>query len=229
MAKETAEQKLLKIIETTDAQGAPAASSTSTENVAQQVASSVKGAGFSLPDLLSSLLGIFRGKSSDGSSGFGLRDLNRMLLFATGVLLALFLFDFFNGLKYSKQNFDSSLEIKNAGIPKSFLPNFKQLSDYVANISRRNIFQPFEKKEEPKVVETPEGTRKIVEQAKDLKLVGISWRDTPESASALIENTVTGLTYFLKLGDQVNNVTIKTIFADSVILTFEGEETRLNL
>ena len=53
------------------------------------------------------------------------------------------------------------------------------------------------------------------EQTKDLKLVGISWLDSAESASAMIENTQSGVTYFLKSGEQINSVTVKQIFADS--------------
>jgi len=229
MAKETAEQKLLKIIETTEHQEAPPASPP--ENVAQQVAAAVRGPAisFGMPPFLLSLLSLLKGPSAQdkSSSGFGLREINRILLLMT-VVIALFLFfDFVKEMNFSQR--DVNLSVKETPMNSAVvMPAMKGLNDYLQTIVQRNIFQPFEKKE---IVEEklPQELQRIMARTKDLKLVGISWLDTPQSASALIENTESGMTYFLRAGDKVNNIVIKEIYADSVLLSYEGEEMELSL
>ena len=53
--------------------------------------------------------------------------------------------------------------------------------------------------------------------------------DTPESASALVENTISGVTYFLRRGEKINDVLIEDIFAESIIVSFQGEEMEMKL
>ena len=133
-------------------------------------------------------------------------------------------------MSYANHNFHLKIETKVAKLPENLLPQIKEMTEYVSVVTRRNIFQPFEKKEEEeKAAATPLDIQHIVEKTKDLRLVGVSWLSTPDSASALIENTNSGITYFLRAGDQINKVTVKEIFADSVILTFEGEDLKLSL
>ena len=108
---------------------------------------------------------------------------------------------------------------------ESLIPKVQAVSYYASEVKRRNIFQPYEEKTTTGVVTT--GISKdspIVRKTKNLRLVGISWLDTVESASAMIEDTEKNMTYFLKKGEKMGDIIVKTIYADSVALGYENEE-----
>lgn len=233
MAKETAEQKLLKIIESTDAQSKGAASgASSADSAAQAVANSVKGTGmsFSIPPVFGSLFSFFKKDGSQPALAFGLKEFNQAVILVVLLVFVLFVMDLSRGLRSSSRNLNFSMPQQTVNLAENIIPQPAQIEEYLEIVSRRNIFQPFEKKEEDAVVVlAPKETRRVVERTKDLKLVGVSWLDTADSASALIENTQSGMTYFLRTGDKVNEVIVKQIFADSIIVSYEGEEIKLNL
>ena len=57
----------------------------------------------------------------------------------------------------------------------------------------------------------------------------MAWLDLPESASIMIEDSQTKTTYFLKTGEKLEDVTIKTIYTDRVVFSYENEETTIKL
>ena len=61
------------------------------------------------------------------------------------------------------------------------------------------------------------------------KLVGIAWLDLPETASVMIEDTQKNETFFLKQGEQLEGVTVKTIYTDRAVFSHENEETTIKL
>jgi len=147
-------------------------------------------------------------------------------------VLVVFGLDFTRGLNMSRQEVSFEQDYQPVSDQESFLPSIRDLAEYISVVSYRNIFQPYERKVVKAQEEVPEemrGYERIVEQTKDLKLVGISWLDTPESASAMIENTTTGITQFLRAGEKIKNITIKAIYADSVTLSYEGQEMEMRL
>jgi len=245
MGKETAEQKLLKLIEKTDAQdtasGATPAPQANAE--AMRVYDSVRGVGSSglpiLPVVANFLATLKRWFSGGGTTaGFGLREINRILALGVVVAMAFFFLNFSQGIGQMEDDAHLSLKDRAEKLPEaiddlsSLLPSFKVLQDYVSVVSRRNIFQPFERKlvqDETEKMQEELGISRVSAQTKDLKLVGISWLDSPESASALVENTISGVTYFLKQGEKVNDVTIKNIYAESVVVAYQGEEMEMKL
>ena len=77
---------------------------------------------------------------------------------------------------------------------------------------------------ETKSVETAPENRKIVLLTKTFKLVGIAWLDTIDSASVMIEDTDKNVTYFLKQGEKIGDIIVKTIYADGAVLGYENEE-----
>jgi len=260
MAKETAEQKLLKIIENTEKSGAPpaqagapaptaGAAATATQPAkadagkaaptagatatadprAAAVADAVKSgavvadqpaSGFKLPV---SFLPGFNVRS------IGLKEVNRILMVVAAVMSLFFVIDFLRGMNYSKQTVQIESDKSFSKKGKINLPVFKEINDYLDVIAQRNIFIPFEKKEETLEAQAASPVRQIESKTKNLKLVGISWLDSPETASALIENTDSGGTYFLKNGEKLNEVSVKQIFSESVVLEFQGEELELRL
>ena len=64
----------------------------------------------------------------------------------------------------------------------------------------------------------------LADLTKTLSVVGINRGRIPE---ALIEDTVAARTYFVKVGEQVNGLTVKSIDETGVTLVHEGEETVL--
>ena len=228
--KETAEQKLLKIIETQG--GAPQASAplAKSEQVASQVASAVKSSGLppiSLDSILGPLLSVFKGSASGVS--LGMREINNVLLGIVVILAGLFVLNIFSGTRLLKTKVVFKVDAQGIKFSDNLTPQVKVISNYLDNIGKRNIFQPYEKKAVQVSDDTGMDAKHIVTMAKNLKLVGISWLDSPDTASAMIEDTQSGSTYFLKVGEKINDVTIKNIYADRVILTFEGEDAVIKL
>jgi hypothetical protein len=65
---------------------------------------------------------------------------------------------------------------------------------------------------------------RLQELAAMLKVVGLNRGRVPE---AIIEDTSASRTYFVKVGDQVGEMTVTTIDQRGVTVTYEGEETLL--
>lgn len=95
------------------------------------------------------------------------------------------------------------------------------LSDYLDEIKRRDIFVSIEK-EFPTYEEGEEIT--LASLAESLVLVGILWSDVPQ---VMIEDTILNKTYILNEGDSINNILIKDILKDRVILSYQGEEMEM--
>lgn len=270
--KETAEQKLLRLIEATDAKdgskgkgqtsspamqelqlaatpsassrpsSAPAVAPTpvaasaapvraSAADEAQRVLSSVKSVGvspisISVPPILDSLMAILKGAGSlaKSPSSFGLKDVNKVLAILILIFAVVFSMSLFNNLRVSKQ--ELQFDVEELAAPKGgiVLPTFKDIAEYLQTVSHRNIFQPYEKKivEEKTDEETPL-TPKVAEKISTWKLVGVSWIDTPESTTAMIEDGQTSMTYFVKTGDVFKGVKVESIYADRVVVSFDGE------
>jgi hypothetical protein len=236
MAKETAEQKLLRLIEQgggSEKTSGPAASQPSFE--AQQTLNAVQSVGgaFALPGFLPQIFSFFKTfLRSFSKDGFGIREVNKILIVAVLVMAVVFSTSMMRGLQTAHQTVDFK-QPQPVKVPaENLLPSFADIQRYISAVSLRNIFNPFEKKEvavasvEAKPAAVAE---RVLERTKALKLVGVSWLDTPETASAMVENTGSGVTYFLRAGEQVNGVTIEAIYADSVVFEFDGERMELKL
>jgi DNA-binding transcriptional regulator LsrR (DeoR family) len=59
------------------------------------------------------------------------------------------------------------------------------------------------------------------EKAKTLKVVGIAWGETPV---AMIEDTTTRETFFLKALQSIGGIRVKAVLKDRVILSYENAE-----
>lgn len=235
MPKETAEQKLLKLIESADsneaaesiAQAFPSAAT----DAAQQALASVKSVGLpsvsmdGFASILKSPLTLLQSPST-----FGIRELNIVMVLLIIVLGAYFSSDFSRGMSRSKKEFHFDEEVKVATSSEFVLPVIKDLSEYAGTVSARNIFHPYEEKiAEVKKEAVTEKNVIIKNKAQNLRLVGVSWFDSAQSATAMIEDGKTSITHFLKVGDRIQDVTVKEIFADQVILSYEEETLSIGL
>jgi hypothetical protein len=258
MGKETAEQKLLKLIEAADASGGDLGAATATIaqprmsapavvpppafNEAEKVFQSVKSIGgpvnISMPSFVQNFLAFCKDPLAclRAPQSYGLKEIQKVLVI---LIVLVFLWaskDFIQGMEISQRalNLESGVDMSASSLTgmKGLIPESKDIEEFLATIAQRNIFQPYEPKEKPvenAVAVVDLGIQKVIEQTKVLKLVGVSWLDTPESAAAMIENTESGVTYFLHTGEIVNNVVVEKIYADRIIVVYEGEEMELRL
>ena len=102
----------------------------------------------------------------------------------------------------------------------------KPESHYVEAMQNPNPFIGDE--EEVKVVvddvRGPSPAEKLAEMTKGLVVVGINRGANPD---AIIENTQEKRTFFVKVGDKVNELTVKEIKHDTVVITYEGADVEI--
>lgn len=234
MAKETAESKLLKLIEEADAKDgtassapAPAAPSAPAASQALSSVSSVGVGTIAVPPFIQKILLLFSRGSQPGQ-GFGMRQVNQLLVVLIIIIGIFFISDFSKGMKKAQQPLEFPVN------PMTFeqvsVPQPGDVTAYIAVVNQRNIFRPFEKKKEEEVkIVAPIENQQIKDRVTNFKLVGISWLNSPETATVMIEDKSTTITYFLKTGEELQGVKIETIYADRVEMTFQGQKLTMNL
>ena len=99
----------------------------------------------------------------------------------------------------------------------------KELKYYQNKAKNRDIFDiVMAKKQEP--LKKTNNIQEIIKKTSYLKLVGISWSNNPD---AMIEDTRAKKTLFVKEGDLIDNILVRKILRDKVILNLEGEAIEL--
>ena len=199
--KETAEQKLLKIIEASKKAQAVASGAAPVQAVP---------------------------KKNNRVISFNIRQINIFLL-ACVFVSALFLgYQIHAGLALVQETVNFAVE---GDGPKDainlFVPQMKSIAYYLDKINSRNVFQPFEKK----AAEADASSGQVVFEKKmsKFKIVGIAWLDVPESATVMLEDKTAHMTHFLKEGDKVEDVFVKTIYTDRVVFGRANEEITIKL
>jgi hypothetical protein len=93
------------------------------------------------------------------------------------------------------------------------------LADYLAKVKKRNIFEiGAGKKPDDLIAAGP--SSKAVEATQNLRLVGISWSDSPD---AMIEDIKSLKTFFVKKDQMIGDVKVETITKEKVVLRY-GQE-----
>jgi len=196
MAKETAEEKLLKMMQKKmPTAAAPSAS-----------APSVK-------------------KKSNLKFAFTINALNKLLFFGIVACVMALVWEMRSGAALLARQLEFSAESKSAvSLSDVALPSAQSVDYYLRQINDRNIFKPYA----PKLVKKSEvlGLRQRMSK---YKLVGVAWLDLPETASIMIEDTQKKQTFFLRQGEQLEGVTVKTIYTDRAVFSHENEETTIKL
>jgi hypothetical protein len=192
MAKETAEEKLLKALQ--KKAGTPSAPTTK--------------------------------KNSPFKFSFSIFDLNKILIVAI-IICGLFLvWQLRKGMALVHQELtltdDNKTSLRSEG---PVLPQVKDAKYYIDSFGNRNIFRPYD----ISLGQAAQAQPNLAKRLSKYKLVGVSWLDLPETATVMIEDTQTKTTRFLKTGEQLEGVTIKTIYTDRVVLSYENEETTIKL
>jgi len=168
--------------------------------------------------LRSSIFNIFHPRE------FSIASLNKLL----GVIFLFLFFYVAADITSSVLNLKGEVEaaFKMANRPSFYsqrsVSNLKGLKYYLNEAKNRDIFNIVTvKRAEPK--ETKD-IQAIVKKTSYLKLVGIAWSDNPD---AMIEDMRAKKTLFVKEGDLINDILIKKILKDKVILNLEGETIEL--
>ncbi len=105
------------------------------------------------------------------------------------------------------------------------IQKLRELTFYVNGIKERSLFQP--KPEEVKVEEEIVRKAPIDEKTENMKLVGISPDYAGGESYAMIEDTKSETTFFLKEGETISGLTVRKIRDDKIILTDGTEEVEL--
>jgi hypothetical protein len=194
LKKETAEQKLLKMIE---------------------------ASGGKSPALV-------QNKSSTKQSVIGfIKAANKVLVIVVCVAFVFVVNEVFKGKQLLSKSDNIAAERSSSKVSsgnKPSMPVVPNVEYYLGMTKKRNIFLPYEPSAVKNVVEVSSGNTRIAQMTQNLRLVGVSWFDTVESASVMIEDVDKKETYFLMRGDKIGDVNIKTIYADSVKLGYDNEE-----
>lgn len=196
--KESAEEKLLKIIEATK----------KTQGASSGAASPV---------------------AAKRSSRFAIsiQQVNFLLIVCAVASLLFFAYQINSGMALLGEDVNISAEGQGSkGSPNIFVQQTKNFSYYLDQISVRNIFKPYEKVATPGA---PSGQAALEKRMSKYKIVGVAWLDTPESATVMLEDTSTRMTHFLREGEKIEDVTVKTIYTDRVVVSYANEEMVIKL
>ena len=195
MAKETAEQKLLKALQ--------------------------KKSG----NLTSSV-----GKQEDVKKkfqfSFSIFDLNKILLLVIVVCVLILIYQIHAGsslLKTEVNFLDQTRAVQKQEEVR--LPRVRDARFYIDSFGNRNIFKPYD----ISLGKAAAGQPNLSKRLSKYKLVGVAWFDAPNSVSIMIEDSTSKTTYFLKTGEKLEGVTVKTIYTDRVVFSYENEETTIKL
>ena len=144
---------------------------------------------------------------------------NRSLVIILAIILAAAIFSGINkGPNLSKLTSISSRYMNQITKPKP-AESFKPLAYYTEQVRKRDLFSP-----NTSEASASGGRRSQQEIAKDLSLAGIYQGEYPE---AMIEDKVEKKTYFLKEGDEIKGMKVKSILKDRVILQYESQDIEL--
>ena len=224
----TPEKKLLELIESPGG------------NTLKDIKRKRKRIGFISPGAFKGRFAFFRGwiakTLARQKPTLDIKEVNIILTVVVAGLIIYLAINWVDATNKSKEIFNLVSQPSIAeGKTNPFLPVslLKDLAYYSQKVNSRNIF-----KLDPKVISSEEESETVEEKIvtpKDellkliepLVLVGVSWSDDP---IAMIENTETKTTYFLKRNQEVDkNIKIRQIFIDKVILEYKGTQVELKL
>ncbi len=154
------------------------------------------------------------------SSGVNIKKANSVFFTILLVLIIFLLTDFVNCRPSLKKIYDNASNLHPAPDKKRLITPLAPLPDYLEVCKKRDLFSPSATKS--KLIERE--VLSLSQLIKDLRLVGIYWGECPE---AMIEHIKEKRTYFVKQGETIKDIKVKTILEDRVILEYNNEEMEL--
>jgi hypothetical protein len=156
---------------------------------------------------------------------FSISALNTLLFLGIFVCIIALGLEMRSGLSLLHQGVEFPAESTGtASLSDAAMPSSQSAEYYLQQIKDRNIFKPYVAKAVGK-----KAIQGLIQLMSKYKLVGISWLDVPETASVMIEDKQKNETFFLKQGEQLAGVTVKTIYTDRAVFSHENEEMTIKL
>ncbi len=149
--------------------------------------------------------------------------LNKVLMGILSIMVIYFVFDFASGVFLQKEViYSAQRTTPNHGKPASGqaqMAKLSPLSYYLGQVGGKELFNP-------KRIELikAKAWASSAEPIANLKLVGVDWGGNPV---ALIEDTKTQKTYFVKKGESVKDLMVMEIFRDRVRLRYDNKVLEL--
>lgn len=103
--------------------------------------------------------------------------------------------------------------------PRDTSRPLRPLAEYVAAVTQRNPFTGAQALTQVQAIQTAKD--QLEERAQDLVVVGI---DRGPKPVALVEQKSAQRTHTVKVGDELNGLTVKKISPEGVVVSYEGEE-----
>jgi hypothetical protein len=157
---------------------------------------------------------------------FSISALNKLLFLGIVICIAGLVYELRSGMALLSQSaLPPSMSKAETAAPQTALSAPKGVEYYLRPVNERNIFRPYV----AKPVAKRAAAQDLAHRMSKYKLVGIAWLDLPETATIMIEDPRKKDTFFLKQGEQLEGVTVKTIYTDRVVFSHENEETTIKL
>jgi len=204
--KQTPEEKLLRLIE-------------NPTHDTKEIKPLKKGLSFSLSWIKK--LSLLKVKDKFKLSLFNLKTLNKAIAVISLVMIIYLVFDFVKGRPNLDQIYASSALGHRQEMRPSSGSQMLNLSEYLSQIDKRDIFHFTPLKEKEHIATAKEI---LISLSGNLKLVGIIWGKFPQ---AMIEDKQENKTLLLNQGDTIGKIKIKQILRDRVIINYEDQEAEL--
>lgn len=219
----TPEKQLLKLLENDGSKGASAkGQAVKKRGLSLFSPGAWKGRLFFFKD------GFKKGARGGGATQINIKSVNRMIVLSIIALIGYLGFTLYVSIdnlnKMPNLTPGAKDTLKTAGFPE--ISPLKAVSYYTEKVIERNIFRmglSHMQVEEEEVSLEP-AAETIMELIQNLRLVGISWSESPD---AMIEDTEAVRTFFIKRGQMIGKLKVQAIFQDKVILSYEGAEVEL--
>lgn len=154
---------------------------------------------------------------------FNLKIINQALIAIAVIIILYLVYDFMKGMPnmsridaYASDISGRSLKIKTQQEGRVL-----NLSDYLSQVDKRDVFHFIS----PKKEEKPAPAKEIlISYAANFKLVGIIWSKNPQ---AMLEDKKESKTLLVSPGDSIGEIKVKQILRDKVIIGYEDQEMEL--
>jgi hypothetical protein len=156
-----------------------------------------------------------------------IKTLNQFLKFCVFILAFYFVINLAVSIASLKKDLNLKIKFEKRAESESAPARslLKTLTYYLEKARERDIFNMGMKVPLDIGAANRGPSSRILEATKDLRLVGIAWSDDPD---VMIEDTKNQRTLFLKKGQSFDNdVKLKAVYKDRVILSYGGEEIEL--
>lgn len=237
VAQTSPEKKLLKIIEGGSEKSADSGGSLKSRAVKKFNPASIFAFAKFIPRFHFSPVKLKDKLSVDAILSTDIKKINHLLMLVAAVTFVYFAINFVNYRKNASKDIFSALGKVKASEAALAIPrinvNMSQtasLETFLSKIRKRDYFKAITKQQKKVAAEktAPILSSQAIDQAtENLRLVGISFAPSPKDSYAMIEDTSTKITYFVKKDQAILGVKVADIEKDRVVLSLNDFQKEL--